>query len=188
MKENEKWVPVYGFENRYVVSTEGRIKSLPLPGHHKEEIVMRQSLTKDGYLCIILTDGMKAKNLRVHRIVLSSFLGRKLDSKKVVNHIDGNKHNNRLSNLEEITFSDNASHAYQLKLRCAKGARNGKAKISEETILKIKDSLLQGESVGSIWRKFGVHQTTVSHIKSGRMWGSVTGWSKGHNFYTSTES
>ena len=101
---NEFWLPVPGFERRYIVSTKGRIKRLfgsNGPG-----------LLKTGgnqrYCQVLLQGGEKPARRDVHRLVAQALLG---DHKGlVVNHKDGNRYNNNLENLEWITQRENVLH------------------------------------------------------------------------------
>jgi len=177
------WVDIFGYEGKYKISDKGDIISLPRKHTGVNPVTIKIGESWDGYKCVLLSNNGKRKMLRVHRLVLSSFLKKNLDPYLVVNHIDGDKHNNSLHNLEEVSHSVNAFHAYSMGLRKANGENNGKSKITNNVVLEIKKDLLYGLRVVEIVKKYGVHQTTVSHIKSGKMWGSVTGWNINNNFY-----
>lgn len=90
----------------YQVSNMGKIKSL------KRNIVMKQFKDNLGYLCINLqTKQHKKKKYRIHRIVAKTFL-LNFSNLPQVNHIDGNKLNNHIDNLEWCTASENMQHAW----------------------------------------------------------------------------
>lgn len=102
----ERWAPILGYPD-YEVSTHGRIYSLV---SHRE---LRQSYGGKGYLKVNLynTDGGKTKF--VHRLVAETFL----DMQDLeVNHIDGNKENNRVENLEPATRLENVRHSWRAGL------------------------------------------------------------------------
>lgn len=69
----------------------------------------------DGYCMIFLYLNGKRKNKLIHRLVAEAFIPNK-EYKKEVNHIDGNKQNNSVNNLEWVTPSENAKHAFKKKL------------------------------------------------------------------------
>ena len=105
----EVWKDIAGYEGLYQVSNFGRIKSF-YTGR-----IMRLAPAKNGYLVVNLTKSGKQKVYSVHRLVAGTFLAP--DSHKTfVNHKNGNKHDNRLDNLEWCTKSENAVHSlYKLK-------------------------------------------------------------------------
>ncbi|QMP18239.1 hypothetical protein RpY1_027 [Ralstonia phage RpY1] len=94
-----------GFEDRYEVSDEGEVFSLRL----QRRLVAKQ--TKRGYFQVHLRDSVgKEFSRSVHVLVAEAFIGPRADGVQV-NHIDHNKANNRLSNLEYVTGVENV-HAY----------------------------------------------------------------------------
>lgn len=123
----ELWKDIKGFEGRYAVSTYGRIKSLPRSvDNHTGKIEIKERILKQrpdfkGYMRIDLKDNNgKRCYLGVHRIVAMTFIDNPLN-KPQVNHIDGNKANNRVENLEWNTNSENQKHAYKMGLNYVTG-------------------------------------------------------------------
>lgn len=114
MKEIWKDIPEY--EGYYQISNLGRIKSLiSFNGHkfiHKEKILKPQ---KNRYLTVRLAKNKNIKQYTVHRLVAKVFLLNK-ENKPCVNHIDGNKYNNNINNLEWVTYKENTAHAYKNNL------------------------------------------------------------------------
>ena len=104
---NEIWIPALNWENIYEVSNLGRVRRCI------DNFIYKPRLMSSGYHYIGLRKkpGGKTKNVSLHRLVLSSFTG--LQEGKDVNHKDGNKHNNRLNNLEWVTPSENSLHAHR---------------------------------------------------------------------------
>jgi hypothetical protein len=121
--EGEIWKPITQYNGAYQVSNLGRIKSLartilfnhPKFGESKisyHEKIMKQ-VEANGYLMIGLYDeNGKNSSFRVHRLIMIAFVSNP-ENKPFVNHIDGNKLNNNLSNLEWCTSSENMVHAYK---------------------------------------------------------------------------
>ena len=116
----EIWKPVVGYDGLYEVSNLGRVKSLPRK--NAKGGLKSPKETKWGYLmCQLWKDG-KVKNHSVHRLVADAFIPNP-EGKQTVNHIDCNKHNNRVDNLEWATQSENVRHSVRLGHYETSGAR-----------------------------------------------------------------
>lgn len=87
-----------------------------------------------------------------------------------VNHIDGDKQNNSLSNLEWCTQSENQKHAFQNGLLSRKGERNPQCKLTEEQVLEISNLLIEREPVPDIADKYNVSKELIYAIKNKRLW------------------
>ena len=95
-----KWKEIQGFEGLYKISNEGKIYS------NKINAIMKTYINNNGYECVQLTKNKKRKHFLVHRLVAGAFCSGYQDN-LVVNHIDGNRLNNRSSNLEWCTTKEN---------------------------------------------------------------------------------
>lgn len=107
---NNEWKPVVGYEGFYEISDNGEIKSLI------KNRLLKPCIHKKGYLVVTLTKGNAHKHYYVHRLVAAAFIPN-IDNKEQVNHIDGNKHNNCVENLEWCNDAENRMHAYKNGLR-----------------------------------------------------------------------
>lgn len=130
---------------------------------------------KRGYLLAhIQTGGIDTKKwVLVHRLVANLFIPNP-DQKPQVNHIDGDKTNNSVDNLEWVTNSENRQHAVKTGL-IAKGEKLSK-KLSVEQVREIKSSYVKGSSeFGSyaLAKKYGVSQSLILKIIKGVEWKSV---------------
>ena len=108
MTDNEKEVFKYikDYEELYQVSTLGNVKSLK----HGKERMLKPSGNGNGYLKVNLSKNGKMKQRRLHSLVAESFLGHKTCGYKlVVNHINFNKQDNRVENLEIVTQRENSN-------------------------------------------------------------------------------
>lgn len=107
------WKPVIGFEGFYEVSNTGLVKSFFW--HYKEKVrVIKPTLNKSGYYNVKLKNNNFSKTYGVHALVALAFI-EKPYGKYEVNHIDGNKLNNHVSNLEWILHKENIKHMYKFK-------------------------------------------------------------------------
>jgi len=157
----ENWKELPGYEGRYEVSDEGRVRSL------KTGLLKKPTLNeKDGRLFILLwKNSRKPKLRRIHRLILETFRGPCPIGKEGC-HNDGNKRNNRLTNLRWDTPKNN--HADKIKHGTTnRGERCGIAKLTLKQVKKIrKDKRLQR----IIAAEYGVLQNTISRIKNGKRW------------------
>ena len=117
--KREVWLPVRDYEGLYEVSNYGRVKSLPRTTT-KGGILTPHINTRNGYCYVQLSKNGIGKTKRVHKLVMMAFnpapVGDKYDKNYTIDHIDGDKTNNRLDNLEWVTQSENQLRAYALGL------------------------------------------------------------------------
>lgn len=123
MEIKEEWRDIKGFEGLYMVSNLGRVKSLSrviteINGKKRvsKEKILKSKRISSGYRAVILYKDRKEKTMYIHRLVAQAFLQNN-NNYTDVNHKDGNKENNILSNLEWVTRSYNIKHAYNTGLR-----------------------------------------------------------------------
>ena len=112
-----EWLPVVGYEHRYEVSNDGRVKTngKRTDGRKFPEKEVAQNI-QNGYFYVSLYRGRKGKGIAVHRLVLEAFVGHRPTDKEC-NHKNGNKKDNHVNNLEWLTRSENQNHAIRLGLR-----------------------------------------------------------------------
>lgn len=114
---DETWMPVKDYEDSYMVSSFGRIKSLrrcvrntSVSFRTVPEKILKLTSLYDGYYGIALNRDSHPKYFKVHRLVAEAFIPNP-DNLPVVNHKDGNKKNNHVDNLEWVTVEKNNEHA-----------------------------------------------------------------------------
>ena len=118
----------------------------------------------NGYLKVTLTIDGKQVQKYVHRLVAELYL---LDKSIQVNHIDGDKSNNHISNLEWVTNSENQKHAHKIGLK-KNGNELWNGKFSKENIDTIKKMDLQGVKRKDIAIHFNCSKSTISDILNGK--------------------
>lgn len=110
MQENiEIWKDVVGYEGKYQVSSFGNVRSMS----YNRKGIIKELLKKDngrGYLYVCFIKNGKHKWEYIHRLVASSFINKNIE-KMEINHIDFNRYNNNLSNLEITTRQQNYDHS-----------------------------------------------------------------------------
>ena len=109
--EKEQWKPIDGTDGKYEVSSFGRVRT-----NGKRPGLLTLTKQPKGYLyAMIQLNNGKQKNCRVHRLVAEHFLTNP-DNLPTINHLDGNKLNNHVSNLEWCTYQANMQHAVRTGL------------------------------------------------------------------------
>ena len=181
--EEEIWKDIPGFEGEYQASNLGRIRGLDrevsysLKGTTVKRLQKGKILTphknRDGYFYVSL-DSRTLKAL--HYFIGITFLGPKPDGFEI-NHKDGNKSNNAVSNLEWVTPQQNVIHAFEHKLRHS-GSKHGTSKLTESQVGEIKEALANKEKFKrpyytEIAVKYGVDRTTIANIANNKNWAEV---------------
>lgn len=160
------FIDVIGYEGLYQVNNRGDVKSL------KNNIILKPTPNTWGYLSVSLYNDGNRKVFTIHRLVALHFIEKNLDL--VVNHIDGDKLNNNVYNLEFITQAENLNHAYRLGLNKIRGEDNSKAKLNKKQVFEIYDlATNKTYTQEKIAKLYGVDRTTVGKIKSKKLWSHI---------------
>ena len=165
----EEWKDIEDFEGAYQISNLGRVKSLGGwrgTAKRKEKIRTIHS-THDGYAKVRLQHQGKDKTMRVHRLVAKAFIPnpKNMDT---VNHIDGNKKNNKVSNLEWVDRTEQMIHAYKLGLKTSRvGTQNSNAKLTDDQVREIRKNYVPySKEYGTVAlaKKYGVTNRVIGLI------------------------
>ena len=154
MSEVETFVKVVGFEN-YEVSNLGKVRNI------KSGKVLKPHLNHKGYLKHHLSKNNKLKELFLHRIIATAFIDNP-EGKPCVNHIDENKLNNDLSNLEWCTVRENLIHGTRTKRVAEKLSKKVIQLDLNDNILNVFKSMRQAE------RETGIDATSISACCNGK--------------------
>lgn len=175
---DEIWKPVKDFEGLYEVSNLGRVRSLPKPINYKgiktvlyKGKVLKGSQDKAGYIHVILHKNTKPYVRLVHRLVAVAFIPNP-NNYREVNHINANKTDNRVENLEWCTCQQNKDHAVKNGLT-AIGERNSAHKLTETEVKKIRAEYVKDSHDFNTWslaKRYGVSQTTIRMIVNNKTW------------------
>ena len=139
---------------------------------------MKCKITKKGYVEVSLVKKKKSHFFRVHRLVLMNFGDENVDFSLKVNHIDGNKLNNHISNLEWCTDKENMRHAMRTGLwrrdmahhEPKFGEENPTCVFSDDNVFSIIDDIMSNNySDAEIAERHNCSKSTVSHIRTGRL-------------------
>lgn len=164
--EIEIWKDVVGFEEYFSVSNLGRVRSKRKPNH-----IYKLSLEGKGYLRFGTTINGIHNTYKVHRLVAITFIPNP-ENKSQVNHIDGDKLNNRVDNLEWVTNSENIQHAYDIGIKSnPKGENSHMAKLTQEDVDFIRKNYKARDKVfgrKALAIKFNVNASTIYRIISNK--------------------
>lgn len=170
---------IEGFEGLYQIGSNGQVKSLEKTWvcgnkkskRYKPESLMKISLDTSGYPSVCLAKNKINKTHNVHRLVAKAFI-ENIDNKKCVNHINGNKEDNNVLNLEWVTYKENQIHAFDNKLNSGKkGESHNSAKLTEKDVLKIRS--LIGLTKTQIAKDFNVTIQNISRILGRKTWAHI---------------
>lgn len=163
----EVWKDIKGFEGAYMISNTGKVMSIPRQGMKGNEPILRKlSLTHDGYVKVRLIYNGKDETRRVHRLVAEAFIPNP-DNKETVNHIDGNKQNNNVHNLEWIDRSEQMIHAYKNNLKVPVHTNR---KLTDEQVESIRKEYVRNSKehgTVALGKKYGVNNSTIGMIVRG---------------------
>ena len=166
----------------YMASTDGKIYSTKrehtvysrtkLVKYRKKEL--QQNPDTNGYLLVgvvfLENEERVFKTKTVHRLVAMTFLDNP-ENKPQVNHKDGDKTNNNVSNLEWATVSENVRHAYSIQLMKGKpGENNSMAKLSEIECENLIKDILDGYTNNELSKKYLLHSRYISLIRHKKRW------------------
>lgn len=159
------------FNQKYMIDENGNIWS-PYGGGK----FLSPSKTQKGYMRIVLQTSEGRKTFQVHRLVLETFNPIENCENLEVNHIDGDKSNNSLNNLEWCSGSFNVRHSLDTGLKVpAKGTQVASNKLSEKDVLEICELLLNSNlSLSEIGFKYGVSKHCIFDIKRKKSWNWLT--------------
>jgi len=169
--DKERWLPVKGSDGSYEISSFGKVKSLPRKYKRKKIIFLKPAFGKDMGLNVVLCKNCVCKTTKVHRIVATTFIPNP-ENKPEVNHIDGNRANNRVENLEWCTRSENEKHAYRINLKNRVGQNNPRSKLTTENIKKIR-KMAEVINQKEIAKQFKVTPQCIGAIVRRENWSHV---------------
>ncbi len=179
----EQWKDVLGWEERYEVSNLGRVrsKSFLKQGANRSgpfcyltsPKILKPNVLSDGYEQVKFQHfGTKASVL-VHRVVALAFLPPAREDQTQVNHKDSDRANNRVSNLEWVTPSENMLHGFKYGNKDNSGENHPRTSFSDEDVRNIRALHSQGMTYADIGRRYGVTYQAVSAIVRRINWGHL---------------
>lgn len=164
----EEWKDIVDYEGLYKVSSHGRVKN------KRGNLLKIRPIGRKPYvpsLCVRLSKSGKSKSWLIHRLLGLHFLSPPDNADEMdINHLDGNRLNNCLRNLEWSTKSSNLMHAFRFGLNPTHGERGSKSILKESDVREIFSLYSKGNTPTEIAKMYGVGRSTVSKIVNGNNW------------------
>ncbi len=172
---NEIWKPVTvtGFEALYAVSDRGRVRRIAPGGNSFVGRILKPSLDRGGYVRLCL--GGSSRKIRrtytAHQLVMLAFVGPPLPGQQV-NHLNGNRADNRLSNLEWATRSEDMQHKSKV-LGSGRGSTHPGAKLTRTDVIEMRRLYATGAwSYAALAKRYEVTGSAIAHAITKSEWGS----------------
>lgn len=161
----EVWMPVLGYEGLYEVSNLGQVKNATTG------LILSQA-THNGYKHVSLARSGQSATKYIQRLVLLAFCGEPHTADADACHNDGDKTNNRLTNLRWGTRAENCADKKRHDTQQF-GTKTRTAKLDEATVLKMRRSVRSGKSTYSIAKEMSLSTHTVWCAVVGKTWKHV---------------
>lgn len=168
-----KWYDIKGYEGFYKINKNGDVRSLDRItdcGKYKRKekgIIIKQRI-RNGYKAVSLNKNGKSKSFNIHRLIAINFIKNE-NNKPCINHIDGNKLNNEIYNLEWVTHKENNNHAIKLGLSEVVGSKNKNSKLTEKDVIDMR-KLSRFFSQVELSKIFEVSTSNVQFIVNNKTW------------------
>lgn len=175
----EVWKEINGYEGKYQISNFGNVRGI-------KKNLLKCHINNWGYYAISFLYKNKRKTHLIHRLVAEHFI-KKINGKFYINHIDGNKLNNTIGNLEWVTHKENVNHAIEIGLTNDRNLKNSKrmkrlnSENSHNAILREKDVLTIRKlyktkmyTQKQLGEKYNVCRSTIGKIVTFKNWNKLT--------------
>lgn len=163
----EGFFPIPGYEG-LVISQKGIVKRLPYTKKGRNAYGEFSFLTRERevkfspqeYMQTTVDIGDKKYTIKLHRLLALTFISNPTNLPQV-NHIDGDKYNNELENLEWCSAKHNVIHSYEAGLASNKGERHPQSILNYSLVEELRDKYRSGESVVQLSKEYGIKYHTI---------------------------
>jgi len=174
----EQWHDVVGYEGIYQVSNRGNVKRIAKAAGARIGRILKPNPCDTGCLNVSLSYQGKVRTYKIHHLVCKAFIGPAPTPSHEVNHKNGDRTDNRVSNLEWVTRSENILHAYRVLGRITSkgfhinvGESNGSAKLTGKQVREIRFLYSQRKANGQ--RRYTQTELSSLFMVSRRMVGKI---------------
>lgn len=172
---NTERKPIPGFE-RYEMDTAGNVYAM-FPHHGiPAGRTIKSRVNPDGYVTVTLTREGRGLIRTIHRLLMLTFCPVENSRQLEVNHKDGNRSNNNISNLEWKTHTENMLHSHLVLnswSNMPRGERASGHKLTENNVREIRRSAASGIPRKDLAQQFNVSHVAIGHILTGKSWRHV---------------
>lgn len=163
----EIWKTITDFEGVYSISNKGRLRRECGIFNRKYPHIVKLQKDKNGYASYRLSKFNIGRTVKIHRLVAEAFLG---FSELTVNHKNGKKSDNRITNLEWLSMSDNRTHA-KINGLMARGERSANTKLKDADIITMRKEYATGQITHqALANRFGIGRKAVTKIINRQRW------------------
>lgn len=172
----ENWKAIPGWEGLYEASNLGRIRRIAPARGTNSGTVLSARPHPDGYVRVTLRGFACRLSTKAHRLVALTWLGPSSPDKRIVNHKNGIKHDNRVSNLEWTDLSGNLRHAFANGLQPSRaGECNANARLTARNVRRIRELYRAGQTLSQLAECYAITKTQVSWIVNFKCWKQAGG-------------
>jgi hypothetical protein len=157
LKSNMEWKQYKDFN--YEVNKDGFVRNITT------KWIIKPVIRRAGYMELRLSKLNKIYHIRLHKVIYTSWV-KEPDIGMHIDHINGNRFDNRLCNLREVTPEEN----YKNKPFMKRGTEVNTNKLSEDQVMEIRRNKQDGKRTRDLCKDFSISKTTVNRICSGKLW------------------
>jgi hypothetical protein len=166
--------PIPGYEGLYEIDRRGNVYAMFGFRQWKPGRLNKTRISPEGYVTTVLQKEGKGKTRTIHRLLMLAWQPVENSHQLEVNHIDGDKTNNDLSNLEWVTHHENMLHMFRIlktwEKNQVRGVTHGRAKLTEDNVREIRRLFAGGKARKELAAQFGVSTTNITFIVTRKLW------------------
>lgn len=166
--------PIPDYEGLYEMDQNGNVYAMFAFRQWKPGRLNKTRISPEGYVTTVLTKDGVGKTRTIHRLLMLTWRPVENSRQLEVNHIDGDKTNNDLSNLEWVTHHENMMHMFRVlrswEKNQVRGVTHGRAKLTEDDVREIRQLFAGGLSRKILAERFGVSTTNITFIVKRKLW------------------